>query len=57
MRFGKARNSHDTIMYAINGWASWGFYKGLDAERHHPQDIYINCKLRLYVLPAYFQVE
>ena len=46
MRFGKARNSHDTIMYAINGWASWGFYNGWDAERQ-PQDIYINCKLRL----------
>ena len=47
MRFGKARNSHDTIMYAINGWASWGFYGGWEADRQ-PSDPYINSKLRLY---------
>jgi hypothetical protein len=47
MRFGKVRNSHDTIMYAINGWASWGFYLGWDEVRQ-PHDIYINSKLRLF---------
>ena len=49
MKYGKARNSHDTIMYAINGWAAWGFYKGWDMlTTRQPEDIYINSKLRLY---------
>ena len=47
MQKGKARNSHDTIMYAINGWAAWGFYKGFFAIPE-PDDVYIKSKLRLY---------
>ena len=26
IKFGRNGNSHDTIMYAINGWAAWGFF-------------------------------
>ena len=49
MKYGKARNSHDTIMYAINGWAAWGFYKGWDdLNIRLPEDIYIETKLKLY---------
>ena len=37
------------IMYAINGWAAWGFYKGWDdLNIRLPEDIYIETKLKLY---------
>ena len=48
LRRGQARNSHDTIMYAINGWASWGFYNTNIFERRREADIYISVKLRLF---------
>jgi hypothetical protein len=35
-------------MYAINGWASWGFYNTSIFERRRDADIYINVKLRLF---------
>ena len=48
MRFGKARNSHDTIQYAINGWAAWGHYDTLVTARAKTSDKYVNSKLRLF---------
>ena len=44
MKKGKVGNSHDNIMYAINGWAAWGFHK----DYYDASDIYINSKLRLF---------
>ena len=35
-------------MYAINGWAAWGFYNADMANPTRPSDCYIACKLRLY---------
>ena len=48
MRFGKARNSHDTIQYAINGWAAWGHYNTHITARSKASDKYVNSKLRLF---------
>ncbi len=35
-------------MYAINGWASWGFYNTNIFERRRDADIYIAVKLKLF---------
>ena len=48
LRFGKARNSHDTIQYAINGWAAWGHYNIDIMARRKDSDKYVNSKLRLF---------
>lgn len=48
MRFGKARNSHDTIQYAINGWAACGHYNTDIFARVKESDKYVNSKLRLF---------
>ncbi len=48
LRFGKARNSHDTIQYAINGWAAWGHYNTHITARSKPSDKYVLSKLRLF---------
>jgi hypothetical protein len=48
LRFGKARNSHDTIQYAINGWAAWGHYNIDILANRKDSDKYVNSKLRLF---------
>ena len=48
LRRGTARNSHDTIQYAINGWAAWGHYNTHITARSKPSDKYVNSKLRLF---------
>jgi len=48
LRFGKARNSHDTIKYAINGWAVWGHYDTDVTGPPKQSAKYVNSKLRLF---------
>jgi hypothetical protein len=48
MRFGTARNSHDTIQYAINGWAAWGHHNTDILAVARQTDKYVNSKLRLF---------
>ena len=48
MRFGRARNSHDTIQYAINGWAAWGHFNTDITAPSKPSEKYVNSKLRLF---------
>ena len=47
MKRGKARNSHDTIQYAINGWATFALHDfGFEAHNN----IHHACKIKLYNL-------
>ena len=49
MKYGKNGNSHDTIMYAINGWAAWGlFNSNFITTPLKVIDDYVDSKLRLY---------
>ena len=41
---GKGTTSQETIMYGVDGWATWCLHSPDD----HCSDIYIDCKLKLF---------
>lgn len=46
MKLGKAKNSHDTIQYAINGWATFALFD-FDLEQKEIQKYY-DIKIKLF---------
>jgi len=41
---GKGNTSQETIMYGVDGWATWCLHSPLD----HTSQVYIDCKLKLF---------
>ena len=43
-KVGKGNTSQETIMYGVDGWATWCLYSPLE----HTSKVYIDCKLKLF---------
>jgi len=46
MRLGKAKNSHDTVQYASNGWATFALYDYEETNKENQK--YYDVKLKLF---------
>jgi hypothetical protein len=53
MRLGKAKNSHDTVQYATNGWATYALYDYEESNRDIQK--YYDIKLKLFSIISELQ--